>query len=458
MTASTVGISRAGWSVPATSWAGAMRRSSALRPLTLVRWTLILSVLGQLGRVPLIWTQGKDAPVLIHEIVLLAALLAGALACLQARSLKLDGVVIAALVFAAIGAGSAVIAGDTFHLSGFELAYSLAYLVRWLGYLGIYVLLLNVARSDDAWAVWRTIERAVLAFALFGIVQAVFLPGFAQKVFPEGGDSMPWDWQGHRLVSTILDPNYAGGLILLPLLVQLARLASGERIPLWKPLTLFAALLLTFSRSSALGLVVGAVVIVAARGVSARVLKLGALAVAGVLPFTPLLVRFGSEYNKFTISDGSAMQRTVMWLRALSVIVDHPILGVGFNTYGFVQRSYGWDVVGRDGFAVDGGLLFVAVMTGGVGLVVYLAMFAVMWRRARRLWRDVGASPAARGTALGTAAASLAIIVHSSFVNSLLLPFIMAPLWALWGVVYLLAADRRRERLFGAGSPARMTA
>lgn len=417
-----------------------------VRPVHLIVATLLASVLGQLGRVPLLWAQGKDAPILVHELPLVAALAATAVACMRARALRLDGVCLAALAFAFIGGLSALLAVDTFRLSGYELTVSLAYLARWLAYLGIYVVVLNTARVEDARALWTAVERGVLTFTAFGIVQSVFLPGFAQKVFPEGGDSMPWDWQGYRLVSTILDPNYAGGLILLPLLVMLARLASGDRVPLWRPLVLFAGLVLTFSRSSMLGLFVGSGVIVAARGVRPVLIKFAGLVLLAGLPAVPVLARLGSEYNKFTVRDGSALQRTVMWLRALTVLGDYPVLGVGFNTYGFVQRRYGWDIVGRDGFAVDGGLLFIAVMTGVVGLIAYLVMLGLMWRRARGLWRDPGATPLARGVALGVAAATLAIVVHSCFVNSLLLPFIMAPLWALWGVVFLLARHREGDR------------
>jgi hypothetical protein len=246
----------AAWGGAAGRRFGAARRRG-VRPVRLLVIALALSVLGQLGRVPLLWAQGKDIPILVHELPLIAALAAAAFAAVRARSLRLDGVAVAALAFAAVGGISALLAVDTFRLSGYEFGVSLAYLVRWLAYFGIYVTVLNAATVDDARALWAVIERSVLAFAAFGLVQSAFLPGFAQKVFPSGGDAMPWDWQGHRLVSSILDPNYAGGLILLPLLVLLARVASGDRVPLWKPLVLTAALLATFSRSSVLGLFVG---------------------------------------------------------------------------------------------------------------------------------------------------------------------------------------------------------
>ncbi|HEY0777089.1 MAG TPA: O-antigen ligase family protein [Gemmatirosa sp.] len=414
-----------------------------LRPVTLLRGALVLMMAGQLGRIPVLTSQGKDAPVLLNEVVLAAVLAATVIVCARARSLRLDGVAFAALAFAAVGGASVLVNAPEFRLSGYETFYSLAYLARWLAYFGVYVSIINTATPGDAGRLWRTLERALLGFTIFGIVQAIALPGFAQLVYPENDDAMGWDVQGHRLVSTLLDPNFAGALILLALLVLLARMAFGVRVPRWKPLTLITGLVLTFSRSSFLGLFVGGLVLISVRGLRRQYARIAAAVVAIALPFTPLIIRYGMEYQKFTLSDGSAIQRTIMWLRGLTVLADHPLLGIGFNTYGFVQRAYGWDIVGRDGFGLDGGLLFIGVMTGFVGLAVYVGMYALMWRRCQRVWRDAAATPEARGTALGVAAASLAIVVHSCFVNSLLLPFVMEPLWVLWGLVFLYRHESR---------------
>jgi hypothetical protein len=290
---------------------------------------------------------------------------------------------------------------------------------------------------------WRALERAVLLFAAFGLVQSAFLPGFAQMVYPEAS-GVEWDRQGHRLVSTMLDPNLAGALLLLPLLVQLARLSYGARVAAWRPLLLLGALLLTVSRSSMLAFAVGGLVVLAARGLSRRLLRFAGVALLLLLPAAPLLVRFAASYNKFAI-DGSALARAVSWLRALTVLADNPLLGVGFNTYGFVQEAYGYDIGGRDSFALDGGLLFIAVMTGAVGLALYGWMVTLAVRRCRRLWRDATRSPDVRGVALGVAAGTVALLVHSVFVNSLLLPFTMEALWVLWGITFLVRSRATRR-------------
>jgi O-antigen ligase len=417
-----------------------------VRPIAVLRGALVLMWLGNLGRIPLVSTETKEAPLLVNELLLVLTLAVGLVACLQARSVRIDGVAAAAAAFAVIGAGSAVVSAARYGLTGFELTLSLAYLARWVAYAGLYVVVVNSARDDDAEPLWRTLERVVLAFAAFGIVQSFFLPGFAQMVTPNETAAVTWDRQGRRLVSTLLDPNFAGALIVLVLLVQLARVAHGDRVARWKPLLLLAGVFLTVSRSTVLALGVGGLVIVSARGLNRRLLATAGIAAALTLPVLPLIIRFAASFNKFSI-DASAMDRTVSWLRALTIVADHPVFGVGFNTYGFVSRAYGWDPVGGQSYTLDGGLLFVTVMTGFVGLAVYLFMLALVARRCRRVWRDRTAPPEARGTALGVAAATAALVVHSVFVNSLLLPFIMQPLWILWGVVYLhrRAALRRRE-------------
>jgi hypothetical protein len=336
---------------------------------------------------------------------------------------------------------SAVLAGPRFGLSAVEIAFSLAYLARWLLYFGVYLVVVNTVRREHAPALATALERAALAFAAFGIAQAIFLPGFAQLVYPEDATDVRWDVQGHRLVSTLLDPNFAGAFVLLPLFPMLARLSYGERAAAWKMLLLLTAALLTISRSTFLALLVGLATIAVARGANRRLLRAAGWAALLVLPALPALVRLAASFNKFTI-DGSALARAVSWLRALRVLGDNLLVGVGFNTYGFVQEFYGFEQGGRESFALDGGLLFIAVMTGVVGLALFLAIIVFAVRRSRRVWRNAAMTPWERGTALGVAAGTLALVVHSVFVNSLLLPMLMQAQWLLWGIVYVIAQPR----------------
>ncbi len=415
-----------------------------LRAVGVLQLALLGMLAGNLGRAPVLF-RGPEWPVLLNDVLVAAAVGAAALACARARRLRLDAVALVALAFAALGAASALVAAQKYSLTAGELLASYAYLARWLLYLGVYVALLNVARDDDAGVLWAALERMVLVFAAFGVVQVFTMPGFAQLVYPAGPGYHTWDVQGRRLVSTLLDPNFAGMLTALALLVQVAQLSYGVRVRAWKPLLLLAATLMTVSRGAVLALAAGVLVVLAVRGLRRGFARVLALALAATLPFVPALVTFAASFGKFKL-EGSAMARVQSWGRALTVIVDNPVLGVGFNTYTYVQRAYGWSVDDTGPAALDGGLLFVTVLSGLVGLAVYSAMLALVVARCRALWRAADAPPESRAFALGTAAATVALVVHSVTVNSLLLSFLMEAHWVLAGLVFLHARRHRRAR------------
>ncbi len=446
------GPARSGGAAPA--WPGAVapvarrRAGAGVRPVRVLCVAVLGLAVGNLGRAPVL-LRGPEWPILLNDLLVGAALLASALACLQVRRLRVDALVGVAFAFATVAFGAGLWAAQKYGLTAGELLSSYAYLGRWVAYFGVYVSVLNVARDDDAPALWSALERTVLAFAAFGVFQVAAFSAFAQQVYPQGPDYVLWDYQGRRLVSTMLDPNFAGILLAFPLLVHLAQMSYGVAVRAWKPLLLLAALLMTVSRGAVLALAAGVLAIVAVRGVRPRLAKAAGVTAALALPFLPAFVSFASSFRKFSI-DESAMARVQSWLRAITVIGDNPAFGVGFNTYQYVQRAYGWNLASRTPAGLDGGLLFVTVLTGFVGLALYLALLGLVVARCRRLWRDRRAAPEARGLALGTAAAVLALVLHSLTVNSLLLPFMMEALWLMAGVVYLHTRAGRRASAAGA--------
>ena len=413
--------------------------ASRLRVVHLLQGVLLLLLIANLGRLPLLDTGGRTAPILVNDLAVGALLLVGATAMVAARRALLDRTSVLALVFALIGAGSALLALPRFGLTSFELAVSLGYLARWLFYFGVYVVAINVVRREDVVPVWRSLEWTTLAFAAFGIVQSIFLPDFAQLVYPSSREYLDWDPQGHRLVSTFLDPNFAGAFIAIALLVQVAGITTGVRVPAWKPLLLLVALVLTVSRSSVLAFLMGGIVIVVVRGISVRMLRvLVGVGVLLALAF-PHILRLARAYRKLEL-DPSALSRVISWARGIEVVRDHPVIGIGFNTWAFVQeRAYGWERAHAYTYAIDGGLLFIAALTGMLGLSVYVAMLWSVASRSRRIWRNHDESPEHRMLAVGAVASIVAIVVHSLFSNSIMLPFLMEPLWVLWGLTAIIA-------------------
>ena len=428
--------------------------------MSLLSLSMFTMVVGQLGRVPLLSAGAKEAPLLANDVAVVVAVVAGLWLALRNRGLRLDAVTLVALGFAGVGGLSALMSLPRFGLSGFELAFSLAYLLRWAVYMALYVVVIDTLSAREGRQLLKAFEGAVLLFAGFGILQAIFLPGFAQIVFPDAVLYTQWDPQGRRLVSTFLDPNLAGGLIVVALLLASARLVSGEPVPLWKPGLLVAALVITLSRSSILAFVAGlAVMAILVRRVTWRALAGSLLAIAVGLLAAPWLLRMADAFNKLSLDDASLLTRFVNWGRALRVLADHPIVGVGFNTYGFVQLRYGFADLTQSAFGLDGGLLFIAVMTGFVGVTLYSILLFLVLQACKELWsgdlssRDRSSSdrsPVFDGAVgLGVAAATVALLIHSLFVNSLLYPPIMQTMWILWGIVFVLNRDADRGELPG---------
>ncbi len=366
------------------------------------------------------------------------------IAAVLRRSLLIDSVAFFAMGFAAVGFGSAVAAVPRLGLSPLEFLVGVSYLVRWLTYFGVYLFIVNNIRPAQVTGIWRSLLIVMLVFTAFGIIQSIFLPNFAQLVYPTPGELGDWDAQGHRLVSFVLEPNIAAAMITLVLLIQLAQISVGVRVPWWQPILFLVGLALTLSRSGVLALIVGLGVILVARGLSLRLIRLFGVVLFLSIALIPRLISFAQTYARFDVgSRSSAGARVVSWILELQMIADHPIAGIGFNTFGFVKDRAGMVVSGQGGYGSDGGLLFAAVMTGLVGLALYVGMLSLVIRRCKRIWRDPSADPEHRGLAIGTAAGVVAICVHSLFGNSIFTTFVMEILWVSWGLIFVIARELR---------------
>lgn len=424
------------------------RRTPTIRVATLLRLTLVGVFIGNLGRIPAFSTGQRDAAILLNDLFVAFLLIAGTSIMLARRSLRLDGVALLALLFAAIGAASTLDSIPRFGLTAFQTVVSLGYLARWLFYFGVYVVLINTIRRDEVADIWHSIEWLILAFAIFGIIQSLTMPNFAQLVYPHSRARLDWDPQGHRLVSTWLDPVFAGAFIMFALLIELAELAvsaaGGRRIPAWKPVLLGLAMLLTASRAALIATFAGGIVILASRGLSKRMLRVSAAVALLSAVALPPVIWLTNQANKLQLVNESALQRYVEWSRALRVFLEHPIIGIGFNAWGFVEERYGYERAYVFSYSIDGGLIFVALMTGLVGLSVYVAMLWFVMRRTRRIWSSADATIDERGLALGVAACTVALVVDSLFGNSLFFPFLMETMWVLWALVF---AIRRQSRV-----------
>ncbi|GAI81903.1 unnamed protein product, partial [marine sediment metagenome] len=120
------------------------------------------------------------------------------------------------------------------------------------------------------------------------------------------------------------------------------------------------------------------------------------------------------------------------WQQALIIFRDHPLLGVGFNTYRYAQRNYGfldqekWQTSHAEA-GVDSSLLFVLATTGIIGFLVY------SWLGSSVIRLSLSVVNAKIG--LVVLASVAALVCHSFFLNSLFYSWILAWLGIILGLL-----------------------
>jgi O-antigen ligase len=391
-------------------------------------------VLGQLARVPLISNEIKSAPLLLSDLLAAALCFWLFASVLVAGRVHLDRAVVFLGGFVAVNALAISVAAVRFDMSIPDVVFSSLYLIRWTLYATLYLFALTALRRDAAPRLIRATLVACGIFAAFGIIQSAFLPDFAFIVYPDAIPYIDWDLQGNRLVSTFLDPNYAGTFIMFGLIFVHAR-GAELRPPSYPLLALFwIALFLTLSRSTIIATFLG-LMLLAFRTRSFRKLfvPLLCLVLVGTLA-ADQLIQFAATYNKLTLIEASALSRLADWLLAWRIFIDNPIIGVGYNTFGIVRAAYGAAATGAMAFGSDGGVLYMAAVSGIVGVAL---LGAVLWRFMILGWRTyktetLPQSVRVLGLTLHVWVPSL--LIQSAASNSIFYPFIIGLLFLMGGL------------------------
>ena len=263
-------------------------------------------------------------------------------------------------------------------------AVVLFYLPRLVGY-----------SSDQARTAMWAVAAVVAVTSLLAIGQAVLSPDLL-GVTPVTGRS----GEGVRLGSLVRDPNILGTLIGMALpftMFSLVRLSQGRTRWLVRgaALALTIALLLTYSRGSWIGLMLGfggvALIIDRRALVAFLAVLLVAYATVVAMPKGILggLVQgfdpFATTINRFDAVGEGRDLRTLFILNALPIVSDHPLLGVGPGRYGGaaasvfgspIHEEYGTDRLLTRQRTVDNFWLHIGVEGGVVGATAFLAMIA----------------------------------------------------------------------------------
>jgi len=377
-------------------------------------------VLGQLIRLPV-----GDSAILPNDIILPTLIIAWTLKRLASRRWELRKHSLTLPIFLTLLVMGLSLIINIGREDFREWLNGASYFIRWIEYLALFWI------GQD---VFRTHQRALMYLKiLIGIGVTLAILGFIQlKVFPDFSFMVPQGWDPHvgRLLSTWFDPNFLGGLfvLLIAIAVSVALYIPFQQARWWWVAAgvLSLATVLTFSRSAYVGLVVALAVIGLVR--SRVALFLGALTMIAVVMFVP---RVQERVIGIRSVDETAQLRLVSYRNAFTVIGDHPLIGVGYNLYKYVQVEYNFleKTEEHSASGSDSSLLTMWVTTGIIGFVIYLWLFAAMLREVWKTWRDKSLPKQWQGFGLGAVAGLLGLFAHSQFVNGLQYPHLMEVMW-----------------------------
>ncbi len=335
---------------------------------------------------------------------------------------------------------------------------------RWgLALLVGYLVYVVPRRWQDVAVLVVALILAPLGEALFAVVQSV--RGIGPAAFQIANSPFT------RAFGTIGQPNSFAGYLngAWPLVLCLTVVAWQRRSRWGWPLlgalvVIGAALLLSFSRGAWIGALAGVLVILWLvggwwrRGVALIVVTAVVVLAGGwqyvPAPFGP---RLGSATQIFSAPDimrddaqqrptvYAAVERAAQFKAGVAMWQSAPLLGIGPGSYTRVYPEFarqGW-LISR-GHAHNAYVQIIAEQ-GILGLLAYLGLWVVQWRRA---WRTTHVGGVARWVAIAACGTMAAVAVHECFeylqVNYL--PLHTAAVVALAGVAMRFAPTVREEQ------------
>jgi putative inorganic carbon (hco3(-)) transporter len=246
----------------------------------------------------------------------------------------------------------------------------------------------------------------------------------------------------------------------LPLALALAVAARGwsrrERVlALACVLWLVPPLLWSDSRGAQVGAAVACALVL----VSTAGLVRPAAALAGLAALIALWQRDAATRALLQGHHGTGQARLLVWLAALHMLRDHPVLGIGPDQFLYYYSSrytrHPYWITRLNGkpttLALDPTLshphdlpLELWLSTGIVGLAGFALILGNFWLRCVRLWRSGAAASLGRwpaALALGTGASVLASIVHGLVDSAYFEPDLALAFWMSVALLVLLERD-----------------
>jgi len=391
---------------------------------------IILLLLFPLGQIARLEFQSGVA-VTLSDIVVGVVILVFLFANRSKQRLK-KSITKPIIIFAVIGLLSLIVNMGVLNTS--EFVISLLYGIRWMLYAGIFFV---VSGFDLK---FKKIITKVMIFigslvVLGGYLQYFLYPNLRNLYY------LGWDEHLYRMFSSFLDPNFAGTFFVLYFIFVFGLTIdyikrNKKNYSLFLSLIslgTIVAILLTYSRSALIMLAVGSITLLFLMKQKKLIFMILGMF---VIFFVIASKNFYTE-NLNLLRTASSKARLESASRAIVVIQNNPIFGVGFNAYKYAQVRYGFikedkEIVSHSAAGTDNSFLFVLATTGVIGLASYLFIWFSILKNAFKKLNYNGSQKTMPAIVI---ASIVGIFANAFFINSLFYPSIMLWMWVLVGLI-----------------------
>lgn len=304
-------------------------------------------------------------------------------------------------------------------LTLYQFMASFLYLARWIFYSLVYLVVKDIDIN----------VKKYIPILLKASGALIILIGFAfYFLYPDLRNLryLGWDEHLYRNFSSFLDPNFAGIFYVL-YFVFIFDSFNWEKIRSKSQLfnsslimLSIVSVLTTFSRSAYISFIV-AVLSFAIVKKQIKHLFVILLFIIGIFLFSNFTLR--SEGTNI-VREASGKARVDSMKNAFTIFKDNPIIGVGFDSYRYAQRRYGFidenKMLIHSAAGTDNSFLFILATSGIIGFLAFIYLLYNLFNFSIK-------SPS-------LFISLIVLCVDSLFLNSLFYPSLMLWVWILAGL------------------------
>jgi O-antigen ligase len=329
--------------------------------------------------------------------------------------------------FSIVGIVSLII--NSYWLKPNELLTAFLYLLRWIIYMSIFFAVIHLDQQFRKKIVkFLFIDGIVVV--LIGYIQFFMYPDLKNLYY------LGWDDHMYRLFSSFFDPNFVGAFFVLYLIFVagflFAKVKHSKKF-FWINITVAIATLiatfLTYSRSAILMLITSGVTFFIYVGKKKFIIYL--LLIIGVFMVLASPYFYLENINPFR--KYSSFQRLSDISKGLTIFKDHPIVGVGFDSYRYAQYRYHYECGNctqnpvHNAAGTDNSIVFVLATTGLIGFAAY---FNLWYQLIKKAWKIKNRFSIIFITS------TVGLFINSLFNNSLFYTEIMIWMWFITSFLF----------------------